>query len=68
MKDFLKAMIGKSVEEVMVVAKAEGFEFEYHAQDEDEFASIDFEVEGYEVYLVFDEEGIADEWGYYSAE
>ena len=68
MKDFLKAMIGKSVEEVMAIAKAEGFEFEYHAQDEDELASIDFEVSGYDVYLVFDEEGIADEWGYYSAE
>ena len=68
MKEFLKAMIGKSVEEVMAMAKAEGFEFEYHAQDGDELASIDFEVQGYEVYLVFDEEGIADEWGYYSAE
>ena len=67
MKDFLKAMIGKSVEEVMAIAKAEGFEFEYHPQDE-EFASIDFEVPGYDVYLVFDEKGVADEWGYYSAE
>lgn len=68
MKEFLKAMIGKSVEEVMAMAKAEGFEFEYHAQNDDELASIDFEVQGYDVYLVFDEKGIADEWGYYSAE
>ena len=68
MKDFLKAMIGKSVEEVMAIAKAEGFEFEYHAQDDDELAVIEFEVQGYDVYLVFDEEGVADEWGYYSAE
>ena len=68
MKEFLKAMIGKSIEEVMAMAKAEGFEFEYHAQDEDELASIDFEVSGYEVYLVFDEKGIADEWCYCSAE
>lgn len=67
MKEFLKAMIGKSVEEVIAAAKVEDFEFEYHPQDE-EFASIDFEVQGYKAYLVFDEEGIADEWGYYSAE
>jgi hypothetical protein len=68
MMEFLKAMIGKSVEEVMAIAKAKGFEFEYHEQTEDEFASIDFEVQGYDVYLVFDEDGVADEWGYYSAE
>ena len=68
MKEFLKEMIGKSIKEVVAIAKAEGFEFEYHEQTEDEFASIDFEVSGYEVYLCFDEEGLADEWGYYSAE
>ena len=68
MKEFLEAMIGKLAEEVMAIAEAEGFEFEYHAQDEVELASIDFEVPGYEVYLVFDEGGVADEWGYYSAE
>ena len=68
MKEFLKAMIGKSVEEVVAIVKAEGFEFEYHEQTEDEFASIDFEVSGYEVYLCFDEKGLADEWGYCSAE
>jgi hypothetical protein len=65
---FLKEMIGKSIKEVVAIAKAEGFEFEYHEQTEDEFALIDFEVSGCEVYLCFDEEGIADEWGYYSAE
>jgi hypothetical protein len=68
MKEFLKAMIGKSIEEVMAMAKEKGFEFECHEQTEDELASIDFEVSGYEVYLCFDEKGLADEWGYYSAE
>ena len=62
MKKFLKEMMGKSIVEVMEMAKAEGFEFEYHEATEDEFASIDFEVEGCECYVCFDDKGIADEW------
>ena len=68
MKEFLKAMMGKSVEEVMAIAEAKGFEFEYHAQTEDDFASMDFEFSGYDAYLVFDEEGIVDDWSCYSLE
>lgn len=68
MKKFLKEMIGKSVEEVIEIAKAEGFEFEYHAQTEDDFASMDFEFSGYDPYLIFDEKGIADDWSCYSRE
>lgn len=68
MKEFLKAMMGKSIKEVKEKAKAQGFEYEYKKATEDEFASIDFIVSGYEVYVCFDDKDIADEWGYYSAE
>lgn len=66
MYEFLKTLMDKTIDEVIAIAKEMELEFDYKEETTDEYASIDFKLSKHKAYVVFNEQGIADDWDYYS--
>ena len=63
-REFLKSLKGKNIEEVKQIADNNDIQYEHNAETEEEFENIEFLIVGYSNVFAIFKNGIMVDWEY----